>query len=52
MLEVQNNLMWLPTVTNLSSLMALRAQPRASATTSGATSRAVAGALGEEAGAA
>jgi hypothetical protein len=34
MLEVQNNLMWLPTVTNVPDLLALRVVGRASASTS------------------
>jgi hypothetical protein len=42
MLEVQNNIMWLPTVTNVPALLALRDTTRAS------TSRA--GALGGTAG--
>jgi hypothetical protein len=38
MLEVQNNLMWLPTVTNVPALMALRVVTRASTTRAGAPS--------------
>jgi hypothetical protein len=34
MLEVQNNFMWLPTVTNVPALLALRVVTRASASTS------------------
>jgi hypothetical protein len=38
MLEVQNNLMWLPIVTNVPSLLALRTTTRSSAPTGGGTS--------------
>jgi hypothetical protein len=38
MLEVQNNLIWLPMVTNVPILLALRAQPQSSANIADATS--------------
>jgi hypothetical protein len=38
MLEVQNNLMWLPTVTNVPALLAMRVVTRASTTRAGAPS--------------
>jgi hypothetical protein len=38
MLEVQNNLMWLPTVTNVPALLALRVVTRASTTRAGSPS--------------
>jgi hypothetical protein len=38
MLEVQNNLIWLPTVTNVPALLALRVVTRASTTRAGAPS--------------
>jgi hypothetical protein len=43
MLEVQNNSICLRTVIFFPSLLALHAQPRASSTTAGATSRVVSG---------
>jgi hypothetical protein len=38
MLEVQNNLMWMPTVTNVLALLALRVVTRSSTTRAGAPS--------------